>query len=332
MRRTCFWRGVVGMSLAVGLSAMSGTARAQGVTGYGVTANGSLFRFDVDSPAAVTPIGSLGIVPEAIDFRPLTAAQLASGAVPTLYAIDVGPTTTQLYTVNTQTGAVTPVGAGFPSQAAGSYSLVNQPVGFDFNPRTLAADGSIRIRVTATNGANLRLNSDTGGLTAVDTPLAFAGTGNSPFLDASAYTNNAAATDATGGTTTLFGIDTRNDVLVIQNPPNAGTLNIVGPLGATVDATAGVGFDIFTDPGSTDDTIGGDRGLAVLERPGVPPGGPLGAYLLYDVNLATGQITNGRLVGGGIDFTGGFAVIPEPGACGLLLFLTAALPRRRRSA
>ena len=332
MRRRSLNRSVLGLWVVAGaVAAWAGTARAQEVTGYGVTANGTLFRFDVDSPATVTTIGNLGVVPEAIDFRPLTAAQAAAGAVPTLYAIDVGPNTTQLYTVNTATGAVAPVGAAFPSAGAG-YSLFNQSIGFDFNPRTLAADGSIRIRVTATNGANLRLNSDTGQIAAVDTALAFAGTGNAPFLDASAYINNAVATDPAAGTTTLFGIDTRNDVLVIQNPPNAGTLNTVGPLGATVDATAGVGFDVFTTPGSTDDTIGGDRGLAVLERPDAPVGGPLGAYLLYDVNLATGQITNGRLVGGGIDFTGGFAVVPEPVAGALLLVPSAALLRRRRLA
>jgi trimeric autotransporter adhesin len=303
---------------------------AQNVTGFGVTANGTLFRFDVDSPGSVTTVGSLGIVPEAIDFRPLTAAQAASGAAPTLYALDVGPTTTQLYTVNTQTAAVTPVGAGFPSLAAGSYSLTNQRVGFDFNPRTLMADGSVRIRVTATGGTNLRLNSDTGLVVAVDTPLAYAGTANAGFVDASAYINSGVATDAAAGTTTLFGIDTRSDVLVIQNPPNSGTLNLVGPLGATVDASAGVGFDIFTTPGSTDDTIGGDRALAVLQRPDAPAGQP-GVYLLYDVNLATGQITDGRLVGGGLDFTGGFAVVPEPAVVGLLLLPAGTLLRRRRS-
>ena len=70
------------------------------------------------------------------------------------------------------------------------------------------------------------------------------------------------------------------------------------------------------------------RGLAVLRRSATAGG----SYLLYDVNLATGAITNGRLVGGGLDFTGGFAVVPEPGAAALVaLVVPVLLGRRRRS-
>src|SRR5688572_26803128 len=150
---------VAALALA-GVASAAAPAAAQ--TGYGVTRDGALFRFDVDTPGTVQTIGNLGIVPDAIDFRPLSAAQL--GGTPTLYAIDVGPTTTQLYTVNTTTAAVTPVGTGFPSffVNGASYDLRNQRIGFDFNPRTLQLDNSLRIRVTATNGTNLRLNSDTG--------------------------------------------------------------------------------------------------------------------------------------------------------------------------
>src|SRR5688572_23478999 len=88
-------------------------------TAYGVTANGSLFRFDVNSPGTITTIGSLGIVTDAIDFRPGTG---------TLYGIDVGPTTSQIYTINPNTAAVTPVGAGFPSvvTGTGAYNLADQ--------------------------------------------------------------------------------------------------------------------------------------------------------------------------------------------------------------
>ena len=271
----------------------------------------------MDAPATIATIGNMGIVPEAIDFRPGTGR---------LYAIDVGTTTTQLYAVNRNTAAVTPVGPGFPTAVAGAGGYVlNNQVGFDFNPRTLMPDGSVRIRVVATNNTNLRLNSDTGLVAAVDVPLAI-GT-NSPFVDGIAYINSNASTDGAAGTTTLFDLDTRNDALYIQNPPNNGSLTLVGPLGATVDALVGVGFDIFTEPGSTDDSIGGDRGLAVFRR-GDTAGGQ---YLLYDVNLATGQVTNGRLVGGGIDFAGGFAVVPEPstGLALLALPAAAALARRR---
>lgn len=292
--------------------------------GYGVNSAGSLFRFDVDNPSDVTVLGPVGFVPEGIDFRPGTNL---------LYAIDVGPTTTQLYTLNTSTGAATPVGAGFPSVVDGSYSLTtNNSFGFDFNPKTLQADNSMRIRMVSTSGANLRLNSSTGQVAAVDTPLQI-NTGDSPFVDAAAYINNI---PQAGGTTTLFDMDSRSDRLFIQDPPNAGTLVPVGPFGVTVDAQRGIHFDIFTSPGDADPGIVGDFGFAVLKRPDAPVNGPLGAYLLYDVNLATGQITNGALVGPAdlpFDFEGGFAVVvPEPttalGGVGLL----ALLARRRRAA
>ena len=302
------------------------SASAQAQTAYGVTANGTLFRFDVDTPGTVATIGNLGIVPEAIDFRPGTGV---------LYAIDVGPTTTQLYTVSVLTAAVTPVGTGFPSQVvdgAGSYNLLNSSIGFDFNPRTLQPDGSVRIRVVASNGTNLRLNSDTGAVAGVDTPLAYAAgdanAGNSPFVDAVAYINSAQSTPAAAGTTSLFGMDSRNDDLVVfQGSPNTGVLETVGDFGVTIDALPVIGFDIFSDPLSMDDSIAGDFGFAVLERDATAGG----AYLLYDVDLMTGEISMGALVGGGLSFDGGFAVIPEPSTTALALVGLGVLAWRVRT-
>ncbi|MBM3726159.1 MAG: DUF4394 domain-containing protein [Acidobacteria bacterium] len=123
-----------------------------GPLAFGVNGQGLLFRFDVDSPAVVTEIGNLGFVPVGIDFRPSTS---------TLYALGVGRATTQLYTVNIATGAATPVGAGFATSGM-NYNLGGQTIGFDFNPTTLQADSSMRIRVVGSGGANLRLNSSTG--------------------------------------------------------------------------------------------------------------------------------------------------------------------------
>ena len=88
-----------------------------------------------------------------------------------------------------------------------------------------------------------RLNPNNGALAATDGTLTYA-TGDpnaaaNPNVVGSAYTNS--FNGAT--TTTLYGIDSALDILVTQNPPNAGTLNTVGALGFnTSDA---VGFDIF---------------------------------------------------------------------------------------
>ena len=304
--------------LAVAAAALAFSPTASAQTGYGVSSAGTLFRFDVNNPGTTTAIDTLGFVPEGIDFRPGTQ---------TLYALDVGAVTTQLYTINVVTGVATPVGDGFPSQVtgqqSGNYSLLGATIGFDFNPRTLQADGSVRIRVVASNGSNLRLNSDTGEVAAVDTPLDYPAAdpngAATPMVDAAAYINSARSTAAAAGTTTLYVMDFGTDDLATQNPPNAGQLNTVGPFGASVNADSGIGFDIVTDPASTDDGLGGDRAYAVLRRPDAPTGNE-GAYLLYDVNLSTGQITGGRLVGGGAaNFGGGFAVLGDLAAAGSLI-------------
>ena len=302
--------------------------------GYGVNGGGQLFRFDVNglAPAPVTNIGApLSFVPEGIDFRPSSN---------TLYAVDVGPNTTQLYSININSGVATAVGAGFTSIGSvggNKYDLTTSSnFGFDFNPKTLQGDGSMRIRLVNTSNQNLRLNSSTGLIDTVDSPLHI-GT-NSPFVDAVAYINNIAG--PAGGTTTLYDMDSRNDALFIQNPPNSGDLTAVGDFGVTIDAITRMHFDIFTEPTDVDPTISGDFGYAVYKRPDAPTGGtaPLGSYLLYNVNLATGQTLQGRLVGDATtpaNFDGGFAVLPapEPSSAMLLFFgIGGLLAVRRRAA
>lgn len=319
----------MGVLLFSGALMATGAQRdVYGQMAYGIDENGTLFKFDVDAPAAVTSIGSVGFVPEGLDFRPGTSS---------LYAIDIGPNTSQLYTIDINSAAPTPVGAGFTSSGVVNnvtYSLMgNQTFGFDFNPKTLQPDDSMRIRLVGTSGTNLRLNSATGLIAAVDGDLQFAN-GNAAFVDAAAYINNL---PEAAGTTQLFDLDSRNDALLLQNPPNAGTLTTVGAMGVTVDATRNMGFDIYTPSGDADLTIGGDFGYAVLQRPDAPINGPLGEYLLYDVNLASGQITNGALVGpanGPYSFEGGFAVlpiaIPEPSSLALVAIGSLALLGRSR--
>jgi hypothetical protein len=285
---------------AIAVAALTAaTAQAQSFIAYGVNSSNQLFRFDTATPAAVTPIGApLSFLPEGIDFRPSSN---------TLYAIDVGPNTTQLYTIDINTAVATPVGDGFNS-ADVAYNLTgNQSFGFDFNPTTLQADTSMRIRLVSTNGENMRLNSSTGEIAVVDTDLLIGGAA-SPFVDGAAYENNIA--NMATMSTTLYDMDSRNNALYRQDPPNAGNLVLIGDFGLTIDAERGIGFDIGTNPNTL-----ANSAFAVYTRPDSPVGNE-GEYMIYNVNLATGATTGGALVGGGpyYDFDGGFSVrfVPEP--------------------
>jgi Domain of unknown function (DUF4394)/PEP-CTERM motif len=288
-------------------------------TGYGVDKGGILFKFDVNNPnTTAVVIGPTGVNTEAIDFRPSSS---------TLYAIDVGVNTTQLYTLSITTGAATPVGPGFNSSGPG-YNLVNQRIGFDFDPSSLQADGSMRIRLVGTNDDNLSINSSTGLIDSIDTDVAI-GT-NAPFVDGLAYSNNIANKNTLA--TTLYDMDSRNDKLYTQITPASGSLTQVGAFGVTIDAQSGIGFDIYTP------TAGTNFGYAVYTRPDAPVSpGPTGSYLLYNVNLATGATTGGALVessGGStpFDFTGGFSVnpVPEPASALLLTIGLAGIAMLRR--
>ncbi len=113
-----------------------------------------------------------------------------------------------------------------------AVALNGTSFGIDFNP---VPD---RLRVVSDAGQNLRINVDTG-VTTVDAALNPApGTG----VTGVGYTNN----DNDPNTlTVLYDIDTMNDQLSIQAPPNNGTLNPVGKL-TVKDVGLGTGFDIFS--------------------------------------------------------------------------------------
>ncbi len=100
--------------------------------------------------------------------------------------------------------------------------------GVDFNP---VPD---RLRIVSDAEQNLRVNPDSGA-TNNDAPLAYAAgdanAGRNPAIAGAGYTNSVAGATET----TLYDIDTETDSLVVQNPPNAGTLTTIGALG--VDTT-----------------------------------------------------------------------------------------------
>lgn len=144
----------------------------------------------------------------------------------------------RIYTINTATGEVTPVGV-----SVAIPGLQDQTVGFDFNP---AAD---RIRVVTSAGTNLRFHPETGaqvdfdpkaeGVQA-DTSLSFAAGdvnfGKKPDVIAAAYTYN----KKNDKLTTNYAIDRSLAALLIQGSqedaqavvsPNLGQLTTIGALG-----------------------------------------------------------------------------------------------------
>ena len=104
-----------------------------------------------------------------------------------------------------------------------------------------------------------------------------AGAAATPRIVASAYTNSVA-----GATTTqLFDLDAGRDALVLQNPPNNGTLVSVGALG--IDVGDNAGFDISAVDGVA--YVSAQLGQSISSQ-------------LYTVNLTTGATTLVGRIGG----------------------------------
>lgn len=152
-------------------------------------------------------------------------------------------------------------------------TLSGTSFGLDFNP---TAD---RLRVVSSTGQNLRINVDTG-LVITDLDLNPAGSA----INGAAYSFNFAFT----GVTTLYGIDTATDTLVIQDTPNSGTLTTPLPLNIG-DVTGVGGFDIVS-------TLSGDATLTQFAYATLTVGGATG---LYAIDLTTGQATSLGAVGAG---------------------------------
>jgi Domain of unknown function (DUF4394) len=258
---------------AVALSVLlPGTAGAaaepSGTTLYGLTTGNRIVTLDPASPLfASRDVAVSGLLAGeqliGIDRRPKTGA---------IYGVGRLGTAGRLYTVDPSTGGATFVAALVNAPSAPSpgapIALTATSYGFDFNP---VADA---LRIVGDNGQNLRvLPSDRAagvtGTTFVDGTLN-AGGATVTGVSAAAYTNNVAAPVGT----TLFDLDTRRDLLVRQDPPNAGTLVTVGSLRFPAGSVAG--FDIVT-------TDGVDTGYAALTVPGAP------LTLLARIDLATGQ-------------------------------------------
>ncbi|MCE9558072.1 MAG: DUF4394 domain-containing protein [Armatimonadetes bacterium] len=278
--------------LAAGVSL---AARAERI--YGISESNQLVSFNSSAPGTLlSNVMVSGLMSGehivGIDFRPNGNGLYGLGS------------SNRVYILNAGTGAATAVGAGFSSVLTGtSY-------GFDFNPTV------DRIRVTSDSDQNLRLNPITGTTAATDTNLNYAAAdpnfGANPNIVGSAYTNSRAGAT----TTTLYGIDSTTNTLVLQNPPNSGTLNTIGSLG--VDTNEWVGFD-----------ISGSTGVAFASL--TTPGANVHSSNLFTMNLTTGAAQFVGTIGGeSCDRLVGLTVVPEPSSVLALMGGLGVMAMRRR--
>ncbi|MCW5732965.1 MAG: DUF4394 domain-containing protein [Enhydrobacter sp.] len=226
---------------------LMGVTAAQAATLVGLTADGRLVKIDTATLVASAPMAItdsdriLGI-----DVRP------ADGK---LYGL---AGTGQLVTIDTTSGKATPT-----AMLSTKVPLGDRPV-VDFNP---VAD---RLRVIAADGANLRIDVQTGSTT-LDKPLVYDTTdtnaGKKPAVAAGAYTNSTKGAKATE----LFHVDGGTGALVLQSPPNDGILKTRGGVG--VNGPADVVLDIVQE---------GDGKNTVYLITG---------NTLHTVDLATGKAT-----------------------------------------
>ncbi|NJO43274.1 MAG: DUF4394 domain-containing protein [Cyanobacteria bacterium CRU_2_1] len=206
----------------------------------GLGGNNTLLAFNPNNTNAVsvnvTGLGA-GETLQDIDFRPLDQQLLGLSSSGQIYTIDAG------------TGVATRVGNPITLTAGARSSIDVNPVP---NALRVVNDAEQNFRfVFATSILNTDPNL------VYDTTDA--ANGQNPNIVSIAYSNNFARTP--GATpvipTTLYGIDSTRDALVIQGSttgapvnPNTGRLFTIGTLG--IDFGQNVGFDIFTDTNRVD--------------------------------------------------------------------------------
>lgn len=181
-----------------------------------------------------------------------------------VWGIDVRPADGMLYGVTADGAIVTidPATGKTTEKSKLSETLKDGVTAtIDFNP---AAD---RLRIMANDGTSLRVNVDDGKVT-VDGSHKFKDgdsmAGKTPKVVAGAYTNS--KNGAKAEKTQLFNIDASGS-LVLQDPPNDGTLNTVGSIGMTPSGP--VAFNIVAS---------GDKNDAWLAHGGT----------LYSIDLKSG--------------------------------------------
>jgi hypothetical protein len=290
---------VIAMLAALVLTPLPATYAAppQATFAYALTYSNRLLLFNVNAPGTI------------LRNVQVTGLQQGEG----LIGIDVRPATGQLYSVGS-TGTVYVIdGLSGVATAVAPPTFVLDEVdrfGLDFNPSVDL------IRVVNEGAGNVRIVPDTGAIM-VDSQLNYAAgdphAAAFPGISGIAYNNNLPG----AAPTTLYDIDIFLDILVIQDPPNAGTLHTVGPLG--VDAVAVIGFDIATVGGA-------NTAYATLRKTGETATG------LYTIDLVTGAATLIGAIGGGelvrdlTIATGGAACTVPAGTPGVIFVAPGGVP------
>ncbi|MEI6162674.1 MAG: DUF4394 domain-containing protein [Roseococcus sp.] len=233
--------------------ALLGSVAAQATTIVGLTADNQLVRMDSETRRAMP-------------------AQRIQGADGRVIAVDQRPANGMLYGV-TERGQIVTLD---PATArATQVSRLNMP--FEFGGRAVADFNPVpdRLRLMGMNGTNFRVNVETGEvardgtLKHGDGPLA----GTMPRIVAGAYINSMAGATAT----TLYTIDTLQNALNVQAPPNDGIQAPRARISATLPT--GVAFDILAE---------GTNNTAFL----------LTGTTLHTLNLADGAVvTRGAVTG-----------------------------------
>lgn len=221
---------------------------------FGLTANNKLLNFALNNPNSVSEKSLTGLLVDerfvGIDYRLRTATD-HSGK---LYGLT---NKANLYTINPESGLASLVSTLKPAAGSSFTALDGTSFAVDFNP---TAD---RLRVISNTGQNLRINVDTGD-TIKDGDINGA---SGAKVTAAAYTNSF-KTPVAALATELFDLDQTNKTLTKQNPPNNGTLSLIGSLGINLGTDNG--FDI----------AGGDNGLALATV-----SGGSGPSVLYRIDL-----------------------------------------------
>jgi hypothetical protein len=185
---------------------------------YATTDQNLLLEFRERTPERLTDVRAISGLPagvslRGIDFRPMTGDLYGVGS------------DSVVYRVNPMTAIAVAEGPAFTPALRGTS------FGVDFNPTV------DKIRVTSDAAQNLRLNVDEGTVLSADKDL----NPGTPQIVGSGYTNSSfSATRPTA--TQLFAIDAESDQILLQNPPNDGTLTMGKRLGIDVGPQAG--FDI----------------------------------------------------------------------------------------